>query len=113
MFGDERWRFCRRCHYEEEVSTTSRRHRSNQKSVIFRENFRESFEQSPGHSKFIDTEFNGMPIDLHIDLGNYCNLACKMCNEFASSRIASQHKTWKISNSVPVDWTNDKPAWDS
>jgi organic radical activating enzyme len=112
MFGDERWRFCRRCHYEEEVSTTSRRHRSNQKSVIFRENFRESFEQSPGHSKFIDTEFNGMPIDLHIDLGNYCNLACKMCNEFASSRIASQHKTWKISNSVPVDWTNDKPAWD-
>jgi organic radical activating enzyme/uncharacterized protein YeeX (DUF496 family) len=112
MFSNEQWLFCRRCQYEEEVSTTSRRHRSNQKSVIFRENFKQSFEQSPGYTKFMDTEFNGMPIDLHIDLGNYCNLACKMCNEFASSRIASQHKTWKISDSVPVDWTNDQQAWD-
>jgi hypothetical protein len=112
MFSDERWQFCQRCHYEEEVSTTSRRHRSNQKSVIFKENFQESFEQSPGYNKFTNTEFDGMPIDLHIDLGNYCNLACKMCNPFASSRIASQHKTWKILDSAPVDWTNDQAAWD-
>lgn len=112
MLGDERWRFCRRCHYEEEVGTTSRRHRSNQKSVIFRENFQESFKQSPGYQHFNNPDFDGMPVDLHIDLGNYCNLACKMCNEFASSRIASQHKTWKISDSAPVDWTTDQAAWD-
>lgn len=112
MFSDDRWKFCRRCYHEEEVGTSSRRHRSNQKSVIFRENFQESFEQSPGYSKFINKDFDGMPIDLHIDLGNYCNLACKMCNEFASSRIASQHKIWKISDNTLTDWTNDQEAWD-
>jgi organic radical activating enzyme len=112
MFDDTRWRFCQRCQYEEDVSTTSRRHRSNQKSVIFRENFQESFKQSPGYTKFTDTEFDGMPVDLHIDLGNYCNLACKMCNPFASSRIASQHKTWKILDNLPMDWTKDQAAWD-
>lgn len=112
MFSNDRWRFCRRCHYEEEVSTTSRRHRSNQKSVIFKENFRESFEQSPGYTKFMDADFDGMPIDLHIDLGNYCNLACKMCDPYASSRIASQHKIWRMLDSAPVDWTNDQAAWD-
>jgi hypothetical protein len=112
MFSNERWQFCQRCHYEEEVSTTSRRHRSNQKSVIFKENFQESFEQSPGYNKFTNTEFDGMPLDLHIDFGNYCNLACKMCNPFASSRIASQYKTWKMLDSAPVDWTNDQATWD-
>jgi organic radical activating enzyme len=112
MFSSDRWKFCQRCYYEEDVSTTSRRHRSNQKSVIFKQNFLESFEQSPGYSKFINKDFDGMPIDLHIDLGNYCNLACKMCNEFASSRIAAQYKIWKINDFTPVDWTNDQEAWD-
>lgn len=112
MFDNDRWKFCRRCHYEEEISTTSRRHRSNQKSVIFKENFKLSFKQSPGYEKFTDSEFDGMPIDLHIDLGNYCNLACKMCTPEASSRIASQHKTWKMLDSTPVDWTNDQATWD-
>ena len=112
MFSDKQWEFCNRCWNEERVSTTSRRHRSNQKSVIFRENFRESFEQSPGYKKFTDPGFHGLPIDLHVDLGNYCNLACKMCNPEASSRIASQHKAWKIIDTVPVDWTANQDAWD-
>ena len=112
MFDDVRWKFCSRCHYEEEVGTTSRRHRSNQKSVIFRQNFKESFEQSPGYKKFTDPEFSGLPVDLHIDLGNYCNLACKMCNPEASSRIAAQHKLWKITNSTNVDWTTDQATWE-
>lgn len=112
MFSSDRWNFCNRCWYEEQVGTSSRRHRSNQKSVIFRENFQDSFEQSPGYPKFTDPNFAGMPIDLHVDLGNYCNLACKMCNPEASSRIASQHKIWKMSDSVPVDWTTDQAAWE-
>lgn len=112
MFSDEQWKFCNRCQHEEHVSGTSRRHRSNQKSVIFKENFQESFEQSPGYTKFTDPAFNGMPIDLHIDLGNYCNLACKMCTPEASSRIASQHRAWKILDSATVDWTSDQATWD-
>ena len=111
MFDNRRWSHCNRCWYEEKVGTTSRRHRSNQKSVIFRENFPLSFEQSPGYKKFTDPDFKGMPIDLHVDLGNYCNLACKMCNPLASSRIASQHKTWNLINEMPQDWTQDEAVW--
>jgi hypothetical protein len=35
-----------------------------------------------------------------------------MCNPYASSQIASQHKVWKMLDSVPVDWTRDQLAWD-
>ena len=111
MFSSELWSFCSRCQHEEQVSATSRRHRSNQKSVIFRQNFADSFTQSPGYNKFMDENYQGLPVDLHIDLGNYCNLACKMCNEFASSRIASQHRIWNISQATPIDWTNDSATW--
>ena len=112
MWADTRWSHCNKCYREEEAGGTSRRHRSNQKSVIFtKENFNESFEQSPGYTKFTDTDYAGLPIDLHIDLGNYCNLACKMCTPEASSRIASQHKTWKMLSDVPQDWTKDVAVW--
>jgi MoaA/NifB/PqqE/SkfB family radical SAM enzyme len=112
MLGSERWNHCRKCYHEEEHSNTSRRHRSNQKSVIFREQFQNSFEQSPGYDKFADLNYKGLPVDLHIDLGNYCNLACKMCTPEASSRIASQHRVWKMTDTVATDWTRDQATWD-
>ena len=117
VLGDQQWNHCARCWYEEKVSDTSRRHRSNQKSVIFtKQNFAESYQQSPGFAKFEHSRYNagaydGMPIDLHIDLGNYCNLACKMCNPSASSRIASQHRQWNMISAVSQDWTADPEVW--
>jgi pyruvate-formate lyase-activating enzyme len=121
MFGDKKNSFCSRCYAEESVSDTSRRHRSNQKSVIFtRTAFKKSYDQSPGHHKFELTQeslgaYDGMPIDLHIDLGNYCNLACKMCNPQASSNIAVQHVKWGIESArqyIGTDWTQDQLVWD-
>lgn len=120
MFGDAPNTFCSRCYHEETYSTTSRRHRSNQKSVIFtRSAFTRSYQQSPGHDSFEHSRLNGgdydgMPIDLHIDLGNYCNLACKMCKPAASSRIAKQHKRWGIASAseyINTDWTRDERTW--
>ena len=117
VLGDQQWNHCARCWYEEKVSDTSRRHRSNQKSVIFtKQNFAESYQQSPGFAKFEHSRYNagaydGMPIDLHIDLGNYCNLACKMCSPSASSRIASQHRQWNMISAVSKDWTADPEVW--
>ena len=101
MHSDTPINFCSRCQHDEEIGGTSRRHRSNQKSVIFTSAFEPSFEQSPGfkhfdHSKNNQGHTNTYPVDLHIDLGNFCNLACKMCNARASSTIASQHVKWKI-----------------
>lgn len=112
--------FCSRCYTEEQHSGTSRRHRCNQKSVIFtRSNFSDSYEQSPGRPKFEHSllyqgAYDGMPIDLHIDLGNYCNLACKMCNPRASSKIAAQHVKWGFSDAASyllTDWTRDESTW--
>jgi organic radical activating enzyme len=108
---------CRRCYAEESAGATSRRWRSNQKSVIFKQAFHESFEQSPGREHFDESGYTAtQPIDIHIDLGNYCNLACKMCNAQASSRIATQEVKWGIESSqqfVGSNWTNNQAVWDS
>jgi len=97
MFSNEGTDKCSRCYNEQSASGTSRRHRSNQKSVIFtKQAFGESYLQSPGYKHFMFSKgmvglTDIMPIDLHIDLGNYCNLACKMCWSGASSKIATQY----------------------
>jgi molybdenum cofactor biosynthesis enzyme MoaA len=115
ILGDKKLSACRRCYVDEQFGPTSRRHKSNQKSVIFtKENFRESFEQSPGWPKFSGAAPVDLPIDLHIDLGNYCNLACKMCTAEASSTIAVQEVRWGRTESqqyVGTDWTRDTAVW--
>jgi len=54
------------------------------------------------------------PIDLHIDLGNHCNLACKMCWSGASTAIASQYVKWGYDDHkkyLGQDWTRDDMVW--
>ena len=108
---------CTRCYQEESMGGNSRRIKSNQKSVIFRQAFSDSFEQSPGRRHFDELGItNTHPIDIHVDLGNYCNLACKMCNPQASSTIASQQVKWGIESSrqyLGTDWTQDEAVWNS
>jgi len=119
ILGNDGLPICNRCYQEETHSGTSRRHRSNQKSVIFtKQAFAESFDQSPGYehfmfSKGMDGLTTTMPIDLHIDLGNHCNLACKMCWPGASTRIASQWVKWGLpaEQYLGVDWTKDEQVW--
>ena len=119
MFRDTSTDICNRCYHEATHSGTSRRHRSNQKSVIFtKQAFSESFEQSPGYdhfmfSKGMDGLTDTLPIDLHIDLGNHCNLACKMCWPGASTTIATQYVKWSIDAKqyLGVDWTKDPEVW--
>lgn len=120
LLSDTPTDICDRCYHEEDIEGTSRRHRSNQKSVIFtKEAFTESFKQSPGYAHFkLSEDTNGftdtLPIDLHIDLGNYCNLACKMCWSGASTRIASQYVQWghtEHKQYLGNDWTKDTDTW--
>lgn len=111
---------CLRCTRDEKYGNDSRRFKSNQKSVIFTKTaFEPSWQQSPGFRHFDHSVKNSgattsYPIDLHIDLGNYCNLACKMCNANASSTIASQEVKWGIQASkkfLGQDWTKDQLTW--
>ena len=108
---------CQQCYKQEDAGSNSRRFMSNQKSVIFKQAFRESFEQSPGREHFDDSGYTAtQPIDIHIDLGNFCNLACKMCNAQASSRIAAQEVKWGVESSqqfVGTNWTSNQTVWDS
>jgi sulfatase maturation enzyme AslB (radical SAM superfamily) len=117
MLLDSRTDVCSRCYHEEHSGAVSRRQRSNQKSVIFVQAFDQSFAQSPGRQHF-DAMGHTLtqPIDVHIDLGNHCNLACKMCNSQASSKIAVQEVKWGIESSkqyVGTDWTRDQVVWDN
>lgn len=120
MHGQDSNSFCQRCYHEELHSGTSRRIRSNQKSVIFTKTaFDQSYQQSPGHKKFENSKrsqgaYDQMPVDLHIDLGNYCNLTCKMCFAQASSSIAAQHVKWQIKDAekyLGTDWTRHQLTW--
>ena len=108
---------CRRCWVYEQVGGNSRRIKSNQKSAIFTQAFLPSFEQSPGRKHFdVSGVTSTHPVDIHVDLGNYCNLACKMCGPQASSTIASQQVQWGIKNSRQyrgTDWTKDITVWNS
>lgn len=108
---------CDRCYREEHLGGVSRRIRSNQKSAIFQQAFDASFAQSPGRKHFDPSGLtDSQPIDLHVDLGNFCNLACKMCTPQASSRIASQQVQWGIETSrqyLGTDWTRDSAVWQS
>jgi hypothetical protein len=119
LLDNTRTDICSRCYHDENMGGTGRRHRANQKSVIFtRTAFEFSFEQSPGIEHFKLSEVDGftdtMPIDLHIDLGNYCNLACKMCWSGASSTIAVQNVKWGLEEHrqfLGNDWTRDEHVW--
>lgn len=118
VLGDHAVSQCQRCYVEEQNGGNSKRIKNNQKSVIFtRTAFADSFDQSPGRRHFESHgHTNTMPIDLHVDLGNFCNLACKMCNPMASSRIASQQVIWGIESSrkyLGTNWTANQSVWDS
>lgn len=118
--GDQQLSLCRGCYLEEQHGGGSRRIKENQKSAIFTQAFEHSVVQSPGYQHFAhsihhDGYTNTMPIDLHVNLGNFCNLACKMCWRGASSKIASQEVKWGIADSktyLGVDWTKDQSVWE-
>jgi len=119
MLKKDRMPECALCWHLEKFSNTSRRHKSNIKSVLFKEKFNESYEQSPNFPTFNYSFKNSgitkqMPIDLHIDLGNHCNLTCKFCSPEASSKIAKQYSDWGIfDQKILTDWTKDQQVWDN
>lgn len=122
ILGNNRLSECKRCYTEEDHNGNSRRLKSNQKSVIFTQSaFDASIQQSPGYQHFLTSAAqqgytNTHPIDIHVDLGNFCNLACKMCTPQASSTIASQQVKWGINSSkqyLGTDWTRNPEVWNN
>jgi len=113
LSGDDRLPQCRGCYHEEAVGYESRRIKENFKSVIFTEQaFERSYLQSPWHDKFESRTADPHPIDWHIDFGNECNLACKMCHSGASSTIAAHlRRIGEYAGPVKTSWADDPAAW--
>jgi len=111
--GDTPLTQCRGCYHEEHNGYESRRTKENFKSVIFTEQaFDKSYQQSPMRSAFENPIGDRKPVDWHVDLGNECNLACKMCKPEASSKISNLYTKWKLIDvSANRNWTSDPVAW--
>ena len=104
---------CKDCYVEESYGHESRRIKENLKTVIFTEQaFERSYQQSPYVKDFANNVTDRLPIDWHVDLGNECNLACKMCEPVASSKISSLYQKWNL---IPVsansNWTLNDQSW--
>jgi uncharacterized radical SAM superfamily Fe-S cluster-containing enzyme len=108
---------CQGCYYQESHGYESRRVKENFKSVIFTEKaFDKSYKQSNWFSRFESAKSYAeisAPMDWHVDLGNECNLSCKMCSPRASSLFASKYRSWGIETEKRKNWTNDDTSWDN
>lgn len=117
MHGDMPLAMCAGCTYEEENGHESKRIRENFKTIIFtKDNFNKSMEQSPWKDRFDSALTNTnqeAPIDWHVDIGNECNLSCKMCRPEASSLIANKYRKWNIEFRDNKNWASHKPSWDN
>lgn len=115
LLGNRQHSACGRCYAEEALGAHSRRLKSNIKAAIFPIAFEQSFEQSPARHRFSESGLvDSQPIDMHIDLGNHCNLTCKMCDAASSSKIAAQELKWGNTSSqkfVGQDWTANEQVW--
>lgn len=105
---------CVTCYHEDRIGYDGRRNRENYKTVVFaNQAFNKSYRQSRWYDRFEsakDFADVAMPVELHVDLGNECNLACKMCNPRASSLIAGLYKKWNLDHEVRKNWVNDSVA---
>ena len=110
---------CEMCYHEDQLGSSSKRAKENHKSGIDVINFYETFKSSNDFDKFKYSDQNDgftdvRPVSYHISLGNECNLACRMCTPWASSKIAVEMgKQGLYSGPMRQNWTEDSAAWKS
>ena len=116
--GDIPDSMCRMCQTKDSIGYESTRRKENIKSVIFSDAFERSFAQSPNYHRFKYSEDNQgftqtTPHSLHINLGDACNFACRMCNPWASSKLQHEFKrlNWVDKNETFGHWTDDTNGW--
>lgn len=109
---------CKMCQQKDSIGYVSNRIKENHKSVIFNESFDRSFKQSP-HNHYFEYSKNNQGLtqstirSLHINLGDVCNFACRMCNPYASSRLQHEFKqlNWVDKSQKFEHWTDSPQGW--
>ena len=101
---------CGECAAMEQHNKVSGRQRQLLKVGVRMEQFEKTLVSSPWADTFASEDFDQLPQDWQIDLGNYCNSACVFCNPHNSSRIAQEYqRIGFIQDMPPANWT-DNPA---
>jgi organic radical activating enzyme len=105
---------CRSCYDADKIIDFSYRRRRNIQMAIFPgQHFSKSLTESNFQNRITTPDIK--PYFYNIVLGNICNLACMMCNENFSSRLASDFKRINVQHAaggpVLLDWTQDDKVW--
>ena len=104
---------CQECHTMEAHGKVSGRQRQLLKAGVLENHFNQSLASSPLRPDFnYSYDTNGDTLrtvsDWQIDLGNYCNGACIICNPESSSRLAAEFKQLGIIDQIPPpSWCDD------
>jgi MoaA/NifB/PqqE/SkfB family radical SAM enzyme len=116
--GDIPDSMCKMCQNKDAIGYKSNRCKENFKSAIFADAFDRSFAQSPNYHRFKYSEDNQgatqtTPHSLHINLGDACNFACRMCNPWASSKLRQElnNLQWLNKDANFDHWTDDPQGW--
>jgi len=104
---------CQKCYNNDTIIDNSYRRRRNIQMAIFPgKDFAKSLHDSDFYTYANDPDHK--PFFYNISVSNLCNLACVMCNEDWSSRLASEFKRIGIrtnNQSTLLDWTRDDNTW--
>jgi sulfatase maturation enzyme AslB (radical SAM superfamily) len=99
---------CGECAVMEQNLKVSGRQKQLLKVGVRLEQFEKTLVSSPWVGTFNSDNFDQLPQDWQIDLGNYCNSSCVFCDPHSSSRIAQEYKRIGfIQNLPPANWTDD------
>jgi sulfatase maturation enzyme AslB (radical SAM superfamily) len=107
---------CSECAQMEQHHKISGRQKQLLKIGVQTDQFAKTLASSPWVSEFANNPSGltqQLPQDWQIDLGNYCNSACVMCDPHSSSLIAREfYKLGMINKMPPTAWCNDPDAVD-
>lgn len=100
---------CSHCDKQGALQQVSGRERQLLKFGIRKEDYLNTLRSSERIPDLVfSAENNGdttmMPVDLQINLGNFCNNSCIMCDPISSSRVASDYR--KLSKTNPIQFFN-------
>ena len=99
---------CSECSAMEQHNKVSGRQKQLLKVGVRVEQFEKTLVSSPWVDTFATDDFDQLPQDWQIDLGNYCNSACVFCDPSSSSRLAQEYQRMGfIQDLPPANWTDD------
>lgn len=97
MLMGERPEVCKECWKREDIGIHSLR-----RSII--DKYKKSQRWEP-FLENIDTPKTS-PVELDLKIGNYCNLSCRMCNPFSSSKVQNENQRIYKDTGVKVSQTD-------